>query len=80
MPIMCTYIVGVRNNQLEHLKAVCGLPAQFPKVHLANFIHPLKRKIFLLLKKRENPALKKNAVVSKQAELQMPLEQNLKMN
>lgn len=60
--ISCTYIMSVRNNQLEHLKAVCGFPAQFPEVRLVIFILPLGRTIFLLLlKKRENTAPKKRS-------------------
>lgn len=59
--IMCTSFMSVRNNNAEHLKAVCGLPAQFPEVCLANFILPLGRTflLLLLLKKRENTALNK---------------------
>lgn len=48
MHIMCTYIMSVRESQLEHLKAVCGLPVQFPEVYLANFILSLGRAILFV--------------------------------
>lgn len=64
MYIMGTYIMSVRNNQPEHLKAVCGLPAQFPEVRLANFILPLGRTNFFRCLKEEKTQHLENAVVS----------------
>lgn len=57
--------MSVRNNNAEHLKAVCGLPAQFPEVCLANFILPLGRTfLLLLLLKKEKTQRLINAVAS----------------
>lgn len=71
MRIMCTYIMSVRNNQLEHLKAVLWIACLIPWGVPCKFPSPLRKNIILSLfalvsqKKPENPAHMKRIFFSK---------------